>query len=126
MFNSLDQISARFPLCAKQEIFIPGIIQTLSGEDVTSICVAVDEPGQPVQQYGLLPMADLIVSFSKRRFTTQDYYSQIEKGWAEDFSSNPNLNGKFQGLRQYERQCCPSSRSSCIAGCSVLRWRAGG
>lgn len=53
MFNSLDQISARFPLCAKQEIFIPGIIQTLSGEGVTSICVAVDEPGQPIQQYGL-------------------------------------------------------------------------
>jgi hypothetical protein len=51
LFNSLDQISARFPLCAKQEIFIPGIIQTLSGEGATSICIAVDEPGQPQHYY---------------------------------------------------------------------------
>ncbi|MBI3152206.1 MAG: hypothetical protein HYZ21_08740 [Chloroflexi bacterium] len=100
MFNSLDQISARFPLCAKQEIFIPGIIQTLSGEGVTSICVAVDEPGQPVQQYGLLPMSDLIVSFSMRRFTAQDYYSHIGKGWQEDFVINERLHHKFQDLQE--------------------------
>jgi hypothetical protein len=100
MFNSLDQISARFPLCAKQEIFIPGIIQTLSGEGVTSICVAVDEPGQPVQQYGLLPMSDLIVSFSMRRFTAQDYYSHVGKGWQEDFAINENLHHKFQDLQE--------------------------
>lgn len=99
MFNSLDQISARFPLCAKQEIFIPGIIQTLSGEGVTSICVAVDEPGQPVQQYGLLPMADLIVSFSMRRFKAQDYYSHIGKGWQKDFDTNQDLHHKFQDLQ---------------------------
>ncbi len=100
MFNSLDQISARFPLCAKQEIFIPGIIQTLSGEGVTSICVAVDEPGQPVQQYGLLPMSDLIVSFSMRRFTAQDYYSHIGKGWQEDFVINKDLQHKFYSLQE--------------------------
>lgn len=100
MFNSLDQISARFPLCAKQEIFIPGIIQTLSGEGVTSICVAVDEPGQPVQQYGLLPMADLIVSFSMRRFKAQDYYSHVGKGWQIDFDANQILHHKFQDLQE--------------------------
>jgi KaiC/GvpD/RAD55 family RecA-like ATPase len=64
MFNSLDQLSARFPLCAKQKIFIPGIIETLCGEGITSIFIAVDEEGQPEEQYGLLPMADLILSFS--------------------------------------------------------------
>lgn len=100
MFNSLDQISARFPLCAKQEIFIPGIIQTFSGEGVTSICVAVDEPGQPVQQYGLLPMADLIVSFSMRRFSAQDYYSHIHKGWQVDFEQDARLDRKFQELQE--------------------------
>ena len=100
MFNSLDQISARFPLCAKQEIFIPGIIQTLSGEGATSICVAVDEPGQPVQQYGLLPMADLIVSFSMRRFKARDYYSHMGKGWQTDFDENHKLRHKFQTLQE--------------------------
>lgn len=98
MFNSLDQISARFPLCAKQEIFIPGIIQTLSGEGATSICIAVDEPGQPVQQYGLLPMADLIVSFAMRRFHAKDYYSHVGKGWQAEFNAKPFLNRKFEEL----------------------------
>lgn len=77
MFNSLDQLSARFPLCAKQEIFIPGIIESLCGERVTSIFIAVDEPGQPVEQYGLLPMADLILSFYRHRFDFIDYYNHI-------------------------------------------------
>ncbi len=81
IFNSLDQLSARFPLCAKQEIFIPGIVQALSGEGITSICIAVNEPGQPVEQYGLLPMADLIMSFSLRRFPVMDYYKHINASW---------------------------------------------
>ena len=100
LFNSLDQISARFPLCAKQEIFIPGIIQALSGEGVTSICVAVDEPGQPGQQYGLLPMADLIVSFEMRQFTAADYYSQISSGWKNELSSDLKLQVKLDELAQ--------------------------
>jgi KaiC/GvpD/RAD55 family RecA-like ATPase len=82
LFNSLDQLSARFPLCAKQEIFIPGIVQALSGEGITSICIAVNEPGQPVEQYGLLPMADLILSFSLRGFPVLDYYDHINASWA--------------------------------------------
>ena len=100
LFNSLDQISARFPLCAKQEIFIPGIIQTLTGEGATSICVAVDEPGQPVQQYGLLPMADLIVSFSMRRFKAQDYYSHVGIGWQMEFKEDHDLRDKFMVLQE--------------------------
>ena len=63
IFNSIDQIAARFPLCAKLDIFIPSIIQILIGEAITSIFIAVDEKDQPVEQYGLLPMADLILSF---------------------------------------------------------------
>lgn len=73
LFNSLDQLSARFPLCAHQPIFIPAMIQSLSGEDVTSIFIAVDEPGQPPTQYGLLPMADLILSFGRYKIREQDY-----------------------------------------------------
>jgi KaiC/GvpD/RAD55 family RecA-like ATPase len=99
LFNSLDQISARFPLCAKEEIFIPGIIQTLSGEGATSICIAVDEPGQPVQQYGLLPMSDLIVSFSLRQFSGKSYYNHLSESWQDELRRDRKLNKKFQNLQ---------------------------
>ncbi len=79
LFNSLDQLSARFPLCAKQEIFVPGIIETLAGEGITGIFIAVEEPGQPVEQYGLLPMADLILSFQPHRFAFEDYYGHLNE-----------------------------------------------
>ena len=98
LFNSLDQISARFPLCAKQEIFIPGIIQTLSGEGATSICIAVDEPGQPQQHYGLLPMADLIVSFSMRKFPAQHYYNHMVESWQSVLDKDTDLREKMDRL----------------------------
>jgi KaiC/GvpD/RAD55 family RecA-like ATPase len=74
IFNSLDQIAARFPLCAKFDIFIPSIVQILIGEGITSIFIAVDEKDQPVEQYGLLPMADLILSFHKYNIREEDYF----------------------------------------------------
>ena len=77
LFNSLDQLTSRFPLCAKQEIFIPGMIEAFSGENITSIFIAVDERGQPIEQYGLLPMADLIISFSRRELKYEDYYNYV-------------------------------------------------
>lgn len=77
LFNSLDQLSARFPLCVKQQIFIPGIINFLSGEQITSIFIAVNEKGQPEEQYGLLPMADLILSFYRRGINVDDYCESI-------------------------------------------------
>jgi archaellum biogenesis ATPase FlaH len=73
IFNSLDQLAARFPLCAKFDIFIPSIVQILIGEAITSIFIAVDEKDQPVEQYGLLPMADLILSFHKYKISVSDY-----------------------------------------------------
>ena len=78
LFNSLDQLSARFPLCAEQEIFIPGIIASLSGENVTSIFIAVDEAGQPEEQYGLIPMADFVLSFRHHRFYLEQYYQNLK------------------------------------------------
>lgn len=79
MFNSMDQLNARFPLCAKQQIFIPSIIQLLTGEKVTSIFIAVEEKGQPTGQYGLLPMADLILSFHKYRMDFNTYSNIFKK-----------------------------------------------
>ncbi len=77
LFNSLDQLRSRFPLCAKQEIFIPGIIEFFSGEGITSIFITVDEPGQPLAQFGLLPMADLILSFYPKSIAAEDYLNHI-------------------------------------------------
>lgn len=71
LFNSLDQLSARFPLCAKQQIFVPGIIECLNGEGITSIFIGVADT--PAEQYGLLPMADLILSFQPTTITYRDY-----------------------------------------------------
>ncbi|MEW6609590.1 MAG: ATPase domain-containing protein [bacterium] len=84
LFNSLDQLAARFPLCAKQEIFVPGMIESLSGEGITSIFIAVEEPGQPAEQYGLLPMADLILSFHLHRFPFEDYKKHLKETWEID------------------------------------------
>lgn len=126
LFNSLDQISARFPLCAKEEIFIPGIIQTLSGEGVTSICIAVDEPGQPKEQYGLLPMADLIVSFSMRRFPTIEYYRHIGIGWQEDFKNHKKkkeLIKKYNSLKRKAEQCKDLYREAVVL--QVIRFSGG-
>jgi hypothetical protein len=45
-------------------------------------------------------MADLIVSFSMRRFRVQDYYSHVSKGWHEDLDANHTLHHKFQDLKE--------------------------
>ena len=79
LFNSLDQLGSRFPLCAKEAIFIPGIIETLSAESITSIFIGVDEPGQPPEQYGLLSMADLILSFRQHEFESEAYLGHLDK-----------------------------------------------
>jgi KaiC/GvpD/RAD55 family RecA-like ATPase len=78
LFNSVDQLASRFPLCAKENIFIPGIIEFLTGEGATSIFIAVDEPGQPAEQYGLLPMADLILSFYPHRVKYEEYREMLK------------------------------------------------
>jgi KaiC/GvpD/RAD55 family RecA-like ATPase len=79
LFNSIDQLAARFPLCAKEEIFVPGMIESFSGEGVTGIFIAVDEGGQPLEQYGLLPMADLILGFRRQKFSFQEYYEHLDR-----------------------------------------------
>jgi len=101
LFNSLDQLSARFPLCAKQEIFVPGIVGTLCGEGITSIFVAVDEPGQPAEQYGLLPMADLILEFKEQQCSVMEYCTQRE--------TVAKLSSRLQQRMQDMRQMDPAS-----------------
>jgi hypothetical protein len=78
LFNGLDQLPSRFPLCAKEEIFVPGMIETLCAEQITSIFIGVKEPGQPDEQYGLLSMADLLLSFTRHEFFQVDYLAHID------------------------------------------------
>jgi KaiC/GvpD/RAD55 family RecA-like ATPase len=73
LFNSLDQLSSRFPLCVKEDIFIPGIIQMLSAEGATSIFVAAHEEHVASEYYGLLSMAELIISLERKPFKRNDY-----------------------------------------------------
>ncbi|MEO6742677.1 MAG: ATPase domain-containing protein [Chthoniobacteraceae bacterium] len=84
LFNSLDQLEARFPLCAEQQIFIPGIIEFLSGEGATSIFIAVAGADQPEKQYGLLPMADLILSFQSHTFQFEEYKRHLASAAASN------------------------------------------
>jgi KaiC/GvpD/RAD55 family RecA-like ATPase len=74
LFNSLDQIASRFPLCAQEKVFIPGIIQTLAAIGVTSVFVGADtdEPDEALRN--LLSMAELIISVKRQRSFQKDRF----------------------------------------------------
>jgi KaiC/GvpD/RAD55 family RecA-like ATPase len=76
LFNSLDQLDARFPLCARESIFIPGLIQMLSAEGVTSIFIAASEPGE-YSQHGLDSIAELILHFTHAQDFTREKYCEV-------------------------------------------------
>jgi KaiC/GvpD/RAD55 family RecA-like ATPase len=96
LFNSLDQLSSRFPLCAREAILVPGIIETLSAESVTSIFIGVEEPGQPDRQYGLLSMADLLIHFEAQRIKTDTYLKRWGVDREADRTSRILKLGEFQ------------------------------
>ena len=95
LFNSVDQLSARFPLCGQQEIFLPAIIKTFCAEKITGIFIAVDDARQPSTQYGLLPMADLIVSFYPHRFKYDDYKRHLQQERGDSIKTDPADEEKF-------------------------------
>jgi len=65
VFNSLDQIAQRLPLCAKEQMFVSAIVEFLLAERITSIFITGEDPSERSKEYGILPMSDLIVSFYK-------------------------------------------------------------
>ncbi len=65
IFNSLDHLATKFPLCAAQDVFVTGLVEILNAEGFTSIFIAVEEEGQPKNLYGLMPMCDLLLRFSQ-------------------------------------------------------------
>lgn len=86
MFNSLDQLSSRFPLCAEEKIFIPGLISMLNDEQISSIFIGVEEAGQPKEQYGLLSMADALIYFKRIQMEIEEYKKHIPEDLSKVFS----------------------------------------
>jgi KaiC/GvpD/RAD55 family RecA-like ATPase len=95
LFNSLDQLSSRFPLCAAQRIFIPGIIQMLSAEGVTSYFVAADDvrrsdngsdrhPQTGFDYYGLDAMAELILQLRRGPEARKRYFELLRQARPQD------------------------------------------
>ncbi len=78
LFNSLDQLAHRFPLCFKQQIFISGLIQILSAEDVTSFFVtatgSAENPDDTTGAHGLDSIAELILRFDGKKEVDRDTY----------------------------------------------------
>jgi KaiC/GvpD/RAD55 family RecA-like ATPase len=77
LFNSLDQIASRFPLCAKEEVFIPGIIQTLSSIGVTSVFVGADTEGIDKSLKDLLSMAELVLRARRKKNPKKERLKEI-------------------------------------------------
>lgn len=75
LFNSIDQLPSRFPLCARESIFIPALVQMLAAEEVTSFFVAAKGPGQAQGFYGLESTAELILEV-EREYYSQTSYAQ--------------------------------------------------
>jgi KaiC/GvpD/RAD55 family RecA-like ATPase len=84
LFNSLDQLSRRFPLCNQQQIFIAGLIQILSAEDVTSFFVTATHSGEGQDDmsgtHGLDSIAELILRFtSGKEINKDEYITSVER-----------------------------------------------
>jgi hypothetical protein len=91
VFNSLDQLSSRFPLCAREDIFIPGIVQMLSASGVISIFVAAADEGRDAQRpeyYTLMSIAEVLASMRREETPREAYCSLVEK-WYRDGKKLP-------------------------------------
>jgi len=99
LFNSLDHLSSYFPLCAREEIFIPGIISTLSYENVTSFFISVEDAAQPHGHYGLSSMAEALLYFTDENVRTAYFLEQMKNHF--DFKKNSD-NANFLAKRTKE------------------------
>jgi KaiC/GvpD/RAD55 family RecA-like ATPase len=103
LFNSLDQLSSRFPLCAKQQIFVPGIIQMLSAEGITSFFVSATDSQEDQESYGLTSMAELILRHERQEFEKSRYFDLVQRAafpsqlsteeWQEHLQEFPDMIG---------------------------------
>jgi KaiC/GvpD/RAD55 family RecA-like ATPase len=99
LFNSLDQLSSRFPLCAKEPIFIPGIIQMLTAEDVSSFFVTARDE-QSKGSYGLETMAELILEFDREKLEIDSYLAHVQNGLKITAEQEGALRSRLKASRQ--------------------------
>jgi KaiC/GvpD/RAD55 family RecA-like ATPase len=78
LFNSFDQLRSRFPLCARESMLIPAIVQMLDAEKVTSFFVAAKPHGQHDGLYGIESTAELILEVERNVYETTAYLECIE------------------------------------------------
>ncbi len=66
VINGLEQLDARFPLCAREDMFVSGLITLLTVKGITTIVASGGRSALGTVPAGLLPMADLILESSFR------------------------------------------------------------
>jgi len=67
VLNGIDHLAARHPLCAAEDMFIPALLSYLRKNRVTSLVIAANDDPRPIDDSGLLPMADLLLQFKNSR-----------------------------------------------------------
>ncbi|MEN6426621.1 MAG: hypothetical protein ABFE13_14775 [Phycisphaerales bacterium] len=79
VINGLEQLSARFPLCAKESMFTSGLLSVLTVKGITVIVTSGGLVGFPADgggvPAGLLPMSDLIIQTSFRLLPAERVWS---------------------------------------------------
>ncbi len=73
--NGLDQLEARFPLIAREAMFVPGLIQFLKASETCTLIVSATgdyTSREGAALYGLLPMAELILRVTQIEFNELD------------------------------------------------------
>jgi KaiC/GvpD/RAD55 family RecA-like ATPase len=63
VLNGLDHLTARHPLCAREEMFVPAIISYFKQHSSSIFVVAATEPESARSLAGLEPMADCLLKF---------------------------------------------------------------
>ncbi len=66
VINGLEQLEARFPLCAREDMFVSGLITLLTVKGITTVVASGGHSAPGTVPAGLLPMADLILEASFR------------------------------------------------------------
>lgn len=65
VINGLDHLAPRFPLCAAEPEFLPGLISLFRSFKVCSIFIAASEETAGLPAVGFGPLADLIIHFKR-------------------------------------------------------------
>jgi len=93
-FNSLDQLWSRFPLCSEESVFVPGLINTLNAEGVTSIFATRPDRDGRQEHSALLSMADLILAFKRKKTSRRGYLKAFERTYNNALAASTPVKGK--------------------------------